>query len=61
MTQYQGPTQPRTPIRVVEPGSPGHDAWKALQEAKRKAAEQQFNQSSHLRPAHWDTRTTDAS
>lgn len=59
MNHYQGPTQPHTPIRVVEPGSPEHDAWKALQDARRKVAEMKFEQSSHLRPAHWNTKVAD--
>lgn len=61
MAEYQGPTQPHMPLRVVEPGTPEHEAFKTLQEAKPAAYERRFEESSHLRPAHWDTRTTDAS
>lgn len=62
MSQYQGPTQPHAPIKVVEPGTPEHDAWKALQTAKQKAAEKKFNQRACFRPAFWGgTRTGDDS
>lgn len=57
MAEYQGPTQPRVPLKVVEPGTLEHEAFKTLQEAKRAAYERRFEESGHLRPAHWDTKS----
>jgi hypothetical protein len=36
MKPPQGPQQPHTPIRAVEPGTPEHAVWVAQQAIKRE-------------------------
>lgn len=50
MTAYQGPTQPRTALKVVEPDTPEHDAWRAEQDAKQAAYEARFAERACYRP-----------
>lgn len=50
---YQGPTRPRTALKVVEPGTPEHAAWAQQQKLKQAAYESRFAVTAHLRPAHW--------
>jgi hypothetical protein len=49
----QGPVQPHTAIKVVEPGTPEHAAWVKVQADKQRAYEARFAVTSHLRPEHW--------
>lgn len=53
MPEYQGPTQPHRAIKVVEPGTPEHEAWLRLQQDKQRAYEDRFAATAHFRPGYW--------
>lgn len=53
MSHYQGPTQPHTPLKVAEPGTPEHAHWKRLQQERQAAYEARFAATAHLRPGYW--------
>jgi hypothetical protein len=49
----QGPVQPHTAIRAVEPGTIEHDIWRHRQAMKQVAYEQRFAERGEHRPSFW--------